>query len=517
MNKNNNLFKTYFETSGIKYQGTPLVCESGANAGKDLSFDINNSEGQITDNRDIISSIDLSDVHYPLSEYATQSKVLQPYTSYLLCGNVNGLSYAAQFFRVCQEVECAKEWQSFVNVQFNLSHICNFKQTTTRFETYRDLGDTSDVIDIIQGLFEKQRLPIQIDIEKRENHEFIVFRSLLVGYEFVVSDLRLIPIYQDEDFPDSPFVSDEVKFSGEGDEDISDFFPDNEVDCEVINKIINSIINKVPLDEDFIEEWKELIFFMSGYSPDIHKLYEMFPWRINSQKYPNGAMGGLVLKAEYPKNIDSSIQALRLNHIKDCIDVYNPVTMTEDASLVKDCKDDMFDDWHTPTVHDRVLFQRFKYNVRASYINPEENDCRDWMDGGVYVHKEVSDKVEDDGWVSGTRALDIKHRRYDSCSKDYVTNKPDSYSEEDWCGISPIGIGDDLYWADGHVDTQDFIGMYGYLNHINQTHDWIRVGTFYSILGQRDSEDSNIKTLVPSAFIFNPNEFPVKITYMIFS
>lgn len=65
MSSYNNLFKSYFDNTGTKYQSTPIVCESAANNGKDLSFDINNSEGQITDNRNVISSIDLSDIHYP--------------------------------------------------------------------------------------------------------------------------------------------------------------------------------------------------------------------------------------------------------------------------------------------------------------------------------------------------------------------------------------------------------------------------------------------------------------------
>lgn len=524
MSSYNNLFKSYFDNTGTKYQSTPIVCESAANNGKDLSFDINNSEGQITDNRNVISSIDLSDIHYPLSEYATQTKVLMPYTSYLLSGNVNGLAYATQYFKVCFEVERCGGWKGYVNTQFNLSHICNFRQTTTRFEIFREMGDTTSVIQIIQKLLDKQKLPIQVDVIKKqepngESHEFITFSSTQLGYEFIVSDLRLIPIYQDEDFPDSPFVTDEVKFTGEGDTDISDFFPDGEVDCEVINKIVNSIVNKTELDEDFEDQWRELIYFMSGYSPDVHKLFEIFPWRVYSQKYPNGAMGGLVMKVEYPKNVDSSVRALKVNHIKDCISVYNPVTLTEDASLVSDCEADMFDDWHTPTVHDRVLFQKFNYTVRASYINPEENDNHDWMDGGIYVHNEVSDNVEDDGWVSGTRALDIRGRNPypTTCTRNYVSNKSYEHDEEDWCGESPMPFGDDLYWADGHVDTQDFIGMYGYLNHVHKTNEWINVGQFYSILGQQDSEDNNIRNLVPSAFIFNPNPYPVKINYMIFS
>jgi cell wall assembly regulator SMI1 len=76
---------------------------------------------------------------------------------------------------------------------------------------------------------------------------------------------------------------------------------------------------------------------------------------------------------------------------------------------------------------------------------------------------------------------------------------------------------EDLYWADGHVDTQDFIGMYGYLNHVNKNRLWNNLGTFYAIFGQSNDENSNDNTMIPSAFLYNPNNVPVKITYMIFS
>lgn len=519
-----NIFSNYFNNSGIKYQSTPLVCDSDANGGKDLEFSFDDSQGIISDSRDVISSIDLSDITYALDEYNKQTKVLAPYTSYLLAGLNTGPAYAAQYFKVCYEVECAGDvWTSYVNMQFNLSHLCNFRQTTTRFETFRIPGDISDVIDTVQTLLDKQNLPIQVSVEKKEikghKHDFISFISTQIGFEFIVTDLRLVPIYQDEDFPDSPFVSDEVQFTGDDseDKDISDFFPNGEVDCTVINKIINSIINHVDLDEDFFEEWKELVYFMSSYNPEIHKLYEFLPWRVLAQKYPNGAMGGLLIKVEYPENVsDSSLQALKINHVKDCVSKYNAVVLTEDASLLKDCCDDDYDEWHTPTVHDRVLYQKYDYTVRASYLNPEENEDHDWMDGGIYVRKEqnISDQVEDDGWVSGTRAYEVKPRRNYSCYKSYVSNQDYTPDEDEWVGSTPLP--DSLYWADGHVDTQDFLGMYGYLNWVHDNNDWINVGRFYSILGAHDSANDNIRTLIPSAFIFNPNPFPVKIEYLMF-
>lgn len=520
-----NLFKNYFNTTGISYQTTGIVCDGAANAGKDLSFSFSDSQGQITDNKNILSSIDLKDINVGLSEYGTQTKILAPNTSYLLSGNTNGPAYAAQFFNSCLSSKEYHEWYKYVNVQFNLSHLCNYRQVTTRYETYKEVGDTTSFIDVVQKLLDKQKANIQISIEKIKfqdiESEFIVFRSNQLGYEFVVTDLRLVPIYEDEDWPDSPFTTNEINFSRadwDEEENISDFFPNGEVDCEIINKIINSITNGTELEPEFVEEWQRLIYFMTDYSPDVHKMYELLPLRVHPMKYPNGAMNGIVLKVEYP---DASVLPIRINHITDCITEYNPVTLTEDASLVTPCDEDNFySDWHTPTVHDRVLFQEFKYNVRASYINPEENDVHDWLDGGIYVHDQISDQVEDDGWVSGTRMVEsCSPRPSYPCDKRYVTNrKPqsDGWCNDGWMNESPMEY-EDLYWADGHVDTQDFIGMYGYLNHVNKNHLWNNLGTFYAIFGQSNDENSNDNTMIPSAFLYNPNNVPVKITYMIFS
>lgn len=529
-----NVFEKYFATSGIQYTDANVTCESAANSGKDLSFDINGSSGQITDSKNVVSSIDLSDVHYDLSEYGSQTKIIQPHTSYLLAGNDNGLAYASQFFKVCYAVENSSDWQDYVNIQFNLSRICNFRQTTTRFETYKEDEDASSFLVTAQALLNGENLPVTIAVEslkdhRGETHQFITFRSNTLGFEYLVSDVRLIPLYQDINFPNSPFITDEVTFSDDGTDasadDISDFFPDASVDCKIANQIVNSIVNHVDLDDAFKTKWAALIEFMKGYTPQVHKLIEYLTWRIYAQKYPNGAMGGLILKIVYPDNVDTSAYALKINHIKDHISKYNMVTLAEDASLIKDVSADDFDDWHTPTVQNKILFQKYNYTVRASYVNPEESDCHDWMDGGIYVHKETSDNAYDDGWVPGTRATSVN--RYNDqnwcrrrCAKDFVTNKidPSLYDPSIWENDTQVAFENDMiYWADGHVDSQDFIGMYGYLNYVNQYHNWTNVGTFYSIFGFTDTVSNNIKNLVPSAFIFNPNDFPVKITYMMFS
>ena len=91
--KNKNLFyKLYSHPNDVVNSG--YVCQSVVDE-NDTSFDISGSEGQITDsNGDVLASIPLSSIHASgITEYSSETKILQPKSAYLLQGNEFGETY----------------------------------------------------------------------------------------------------------------------------------------------------------------------------------------------------------------------------------------------------------------------------------------------------------------------------------------------------------------------------------------------------------------------------------------
>ena len=46
---------------------------------------------------------------------------------------------------------------------------------------------------------------------------------------------------------------------------------------------------------------------------------------------------------------------------------------------------------------------------------------------------------------------------------------------------------------------------------------WLRIGDSYMIVGKSDDYQSTSKNLLQSVLIYNPNDIPIRIKYMIFS
>jgi hypothetical protein len=57
--------------------------------------------------------------------------------------------------------------------------------------------------------------------------------------------------------------------------------------------------------------------------------------------------------------------------------------------------------------------------------------------------------------------------------------------------------------------------MYRYIDFVEQNQDWTNIGQFYGLITPADLPDSNIKHLANSVYLYNPNEFAIKINYFI--
>jgi hypothetical protein len=65
---------------------------------------------------------------------------------------------------------------------------------------------------------------------------------------------------------------------------------------------------------------------------------------------------------------------------------------------------------------------------------------------------------------------------------------------------------------------QEYIcGLYGYMGYLNENDLWTRVGEAYMVIGAKDNYQSKVKNLLNSVLIYNPNDIPIRIKFMVFS
>jgi hypothetical protein len=62
----------------------------------------------------------------------------------------------------------------------------------------------------------------------------------------------------------------------------------------------------------------------------------------------------------------------------------------------------------------------------------------------------------------------------------------------------------------------DAVGIYGYATYLSKKNLWTSMGQIYLRTAVDDDEAMNVKNLIPSFIIYNPNPFPVSVKYMTF-
>lgn len=211
-----NMFHSLFSKNpNNKYVQSGYVCESATDttgtsgdfSSAGSTFDITNSNGTP------IASLDLSGVHIsPITEFKSETKILQPYTNYLISGIDFGLAYATQMFRICKELDEVSNWEEFADIEFDINYSSQFKTESLHINTRRYHAEKDDsVIDVIQKILDKLKFPVVISIVVGDDmFNYIKFMSTQLGYQFKIRNLRVIPIYADSSNPDSPFVEKEI-------------------------------------------------------------------------------------------------------------------------------------------------------------------------------------------------------------------------------------------------------------------------------------------------------------------
>lgn len=538
-----NLFKSLYSRDN-SYQSSGYVCQSAIDE-SETSFDISGNAGVITDsNGNTLSSIDLSEIHVgDLSQYNTETRILQPHSCYVLQGQEYGLARTTYYFELPEDITSIDGFGEYLAAGFDI--IYN-QHNHVHMHCEFTVEENRDFIEAINQYFETYELPVVASIQKLKclcdptvTKDYVVFEAHVEGYFYFIKNFRVEPAVQSEDYPDSPFFNgvEDMKFLVW--ETIMKHKPDPQTDpyevpCELYSWILENhedLINLLPSYKSFLDYWNE--YYNNTFSEeeqeeifnkyteyanaaiadtiydspviadyDIvnhNKVYdiitdlsqkiikanqrysqrywlpEISEWRVPMMKYPNGAFKGIVIIPDYPDDEQYDLSTLYINHIQTTVNVMLPV--------------------HEH--HGETLYKKETFGVMSNAMFPKEkhhthNDIK--VSGNMQLQTDICD-----GWDKADIEIDDDFGA--PCREDC---RPDN---NDF-----IYLGESCY-----SDKERIMGVFRYMDYVTENHQWLKIGDGYLALGKDDDPQSVIPNLLNSVMIYNPNDIPVRIKYMIFS
>lgn len=260
------LFNNFWSNPSKQYVYTDLTC-ANAKSEDELSFNINDGAGEISDNNSVLSSIDLSNISTSLSSFSNSSKVL-PAKSLLYIGSESyGKSYKKIVFgKISDSLLNDIDWQSYTNIKFVISWIRN-NNCPCKLLVEAQGTEDKDVIDVINDILVENNINVTasfITIDSKD-YNLLSFVGGKSGYEFYVDNVS--------------------------------YYISNIEENEFINE---DLLSETPMEE-------------------VSALY------VPAYKYRNGAFKGIVITPTYPmynNDINEEVKSLQLCHIKDRISVF---------------------------------------------------------------------------------------------------------------------------------------------------------------------------------------------------
>lgn len=552
MSSNKNLFYSlYSKSNNVVSAG--YTCNSAIDE-EDTSFDITvnstgSAAGSITDsNGNPIANIDLTNIHVPgLTQYNSETRILQPHSCYVLQGQEYGFARAEYYYVIPKHVKETEGYEYYLNCDFDIVYD-NFAPKKFHIHTEAD-GHTSFVKQINEQL-KKYNILISTDLIEqfddfdKQTHQYLRFISQKEGYFYYINNLRIDINFQSEDYPYSPFkksitglkqymydLIDKYHPVPNGEEynpttynincDLYSWliynYEDAVKDLDSFDKMIeylhnainatteeeemywltkaNIAIQNTVYDADLFNEYdinnieaiKNIINDIKLKFKDLDEYYKDFYWlkedkhlRIPLMKYPNGAFRGIILVPDWPTNTDDyEYSSLWINHIKSKVKLYQ---------LTKE----------------KQYMPKIVGVLSNATLIKEENDFREQNPefGSASVESSISSLPN--GWNEETE----EQKAVNDIDTDYL----DPYRPN-------IDVVDDLAWMGNtyYSKKNDIIGLFRYMQYVNDNMLWDKVGNAYMIIGKDDDPQSNTMNLPTSMLVYNPNDVPIRIKYLIFS
>ena len=475
------LFNKYYNNPTKSYIYADILC-SNASSGDETSFDFNDTEGQITDNNDVLSSIDLSSIHVGLSEYASNSRIIGPNEYCYIRGWVFGDSYCSKSFgRIIGPITERDDWMLkgmiFFAIRYLDLHNGNVKTELLKISGSYD--DELTFIDNINTYFEQKEIPITVTFDDG----YVVFTATKLDYEFWIDHVLFWDSDDGEDilYYINQWMIENKKTYEYGWDD--GFVTGNNLDSSSLGAL--NVYSSILKRSDYERLYNLLDCLNKDFNELLEKhdvkkiyLYEDITKYVPSKRYKNGAMLGIIMSVIYPQyntdDIESIQKAVKVAHVTDRVQEFYaiPESLIEGTFIGVRKLIDVNDLFHCEYDHDL-------YNK--------------WM--GFYSHNNVNDD-----WIESDEIPQVIPEMIDDWENSHV-----SYIEQ----------GKSIY---KDIEHRDQMGIEGYCAYLSKTKNWMTVGEFYGRTSIKDDpEHPDVKNLIPSLIVYNPNPFPVQIKYMTFA
>lgn len=597
-----NLFQSLYNSKSKNYVNAGYTCEGDLSDNSDLTAQYGTDENgnpvlEIVDaNGNPVASQSLSGISVsPLFEWESKSKVLQPNGCYFIQGPEFGQNYMTEYFKICKELVEIDGWENYVNVEFDITYLSNFGTVTEHYKSERSTGDTESILSYIQSWFDCMSIPVNVDEEDVEDtkscpdckkncsmsmstiytnpvYSYIRFMSTSIGYNFVVRNLRVYPIFASEDFPDSPFSPEQITVQDviQAIKNVQPYRIDAKekmnpylVDCSLYLYVLTNLEEGLKWLDDYKNKTQEEFEYTvySGYGKNnswfnidstatLDSLY--YPYDNNTED-----VNGITHRGVYPifeeifnitglrsvdpddtdivhklfENLDLRIDSLKYpNGAFRGISVIPQYPSSLDSQLLS-LKLNIIKDKisiYTPV----KITQAHHIDDLGNLYDDPNTDMDDWTEINVESERilwEREDAVvlgncylpnekltgEMQGVSTGT--IEIDYSSPDSDEWNPGVNPAHDYSgftkddSDNWADVQ------DPHWRDNRLSAQGckVIGMNRYLSEVAKNNDWLNVGQAFTLITNADTSD-NEKNLCNSIFVYNPNTFPVKVNILVF-
>ncbi len=473
------LFGEYFNNPTKSYIYTNLICNRPS--GDEVSFDINASNGEISNNDEVLSKVDLSDIHVGLSQYTNDMKIIEPYSYLYIKGMLYGDTYCTKVYgRLLGELVEYENWM-YNGILFFVIKYTDTTNGTVIVRSLKCSGNLSEektFIDTANEYLEENNVPVVLSYDDG----YITFASTEHGYDFWIDHVMFWTNENEDHIMEmiNEWMVDNEKTYEYGWED--GYLDANNVQASNVYLSLNvysSVITRSDysrlynlitcLDTDFNDMLQEY---------DVKKiwLFEDFSKRISPRKYRNGAMKGFLLKATYPQfNADSIYdyqRSLKVAHLMDSVEEWY---MIPESLFTGNC----------------VGVRKIIDVVDGYYSQYDSEAYNRWL--SKYTH--INGK---DNWIDSDEVPQVVPQMFNAWENSHV----------------PYDIQAASIYKD--METRDAMGIEGYCAYCTKHNTWKNMGQLYSMTAVEDDDDPYCKNLIPSFVIYNPNSFPVTVNYMTF-
>lgn len=475
-----NLFGDYFNNPTKSYIYSNLVCNGSSD--DELSFDIIGSEGQITDNGDKLAGVDLSDVHVGLNQYTSDMRIIEPYSYLYIRGMVCGDAYTRKAFgRILGELIEDEDWMYKSILFFVIKYLDTRtgKRVVRSLKVAGNLDEEKTFIDVCNEYFKENEIPIKTYFDDG----YVYFEGTELGYDFWIDHVLFWKIEDDYDI-----IGEINKWIVDNGYNYKFGWDDGYIHANNVDKdnpyLEKNVYSSIIIRSDYSRLYNLMNCLDTDFQTMLeeHNVKKIFLFEdetkyIAPKRYRNGAMKGILVKATYPifnaDDIEDFQKSLKVAHLVDRVDEYYMVP------------ESMF--------HGVPIATKKIIDVVDTYSCEYDSEAYDrWL--GKYSHIDTKDK-----WISHDEVPQVVPEMFMMWKNSHVP-----YS------VQAASIYKDM-------ETRDAMGLAGYCVYLTKNDLWRNMGQVYLTTGASDSDEHpEIKNLIPSMVIYNPNDFPVKVNYMMF-